>query len=90
MMPTCFPLAKSDEETLNLVLCASKRRKRERIESISLAATSTAKHSPQQRTLTLSIWLLSSRASLMVMEQAMTGRDTPHARPRAVLEGTKT
>lgn len=28
--------------------------------------------------------------SLVVTEQAMTGRDTPQARPRACLEGTNT
>lgn len=38
----------------------------------------------------VSIWLRSSRASLVVMDAAMTGRETPHARPRAVLDGTKT
>lgn len=42
------------------------------------------------RTLIVSIWLLSSRASLVVIEAAMTGRETPHARPSAVLLGTKT
>ena len=28
---------------------------------------------------------LSCDASLVVMEHAMTGRDTPHARPKAIL-----
>lgn len=36
------------------------------------------------------IWLLSSRSSLVVTLAAMTGRETPQARPRAVLEGRKT
>lgn len=38
----------------------------------------------------LTAWIceLSSRASLVVTEAAMTGRETPQARPRAVLEGT--
>lgn len=43
-----------------------------------------------ERTLIVSIWTLSSRASLVVMLAAMTGRETPQARPRAVFEGTKT
>jgi hypothetical protein len=38
----------------------------------------------------LTAWIceVSSRASLVVTEAAMTGRETPQARPRAVLEGT--
>lgn len=36
------------------------------------------------------IWLCSSLASLVVTLAAMTGLDTPQARPNAVLEGTKT
>ena len=36
------------------------------------------------------IWLCSSRFSLVVMLQATTGRDTPHARPSAIFDGTKT
>lgn len=40
--------------------------------------------------LTVWIWLCSSRASLVVTLAATTGRETPHARPSAVLEGTKT
>lgn len=38
----------------------------------------------------LMIWLLRALASLEVMLQAMTGRDTPVARPSATLDGTKT
>lgn len=41
-------------------------------------------------TLMVSIWLESSRASLVVTEAAMTALETPQALPRAVLEGTKT
>ncbi len=40
--------------------------------------------------LTVWIWLWSSRASLVVTEAETTGRETPQALPRAVLEGTKT
>ena len=36
------------------------------------------------------IWDLSWDPSLVVTEQEMTGRETPHARPSACLEGTKT
>jgi len=36
------------------------------------------------------IWVFSSLPSLVVTEQAMMGRETPHARPRATFEGTKT
>ena len=36
------------------------------------------------------IWALSSEPSWAVTEAEMTGRDTPHARPSACLEGTKT
>lgn len=41
-------------------------------------------------TLIVSIWLESSRASLVVTEAAMTALETPQALPKAVLEGTKT
>ncbi len=36
------------------------------------------------------IWLFSWLPSLVVTEQAMTGRDTPQARPSAALEVTNT
>lgn len=36
------------------------------------------------------IWFFSCDASLPMMEAAMTGLDTPHALPRAFLEGTNT
>lgn len=36
------------------------------------------------------IWGLSSDPSLTVIDAAMTARDTPQARPRALLEGTNT
>ncbi len=36
------------------------------------------------------IWLLSWLPSLVVTEAAMTGRDTPHARPREALDVTNT
>lgn len=34
------------------------------------------------------IWPTRSDASLELMQAAMTGRETPQARPRAILEGT--
>ena len=36
------------------------------------------------------IWGLSALPSLLVMQQAMTGRETPHALPKATLDSTKT
>lgn len=36
------------------------------------------------------IWLFSCDPSFIVTAQAMTGRDTPVARPKACLESTKT
>ena len=36
------------------------------------------------------IWDLSCDPSLVVTEHEMTGLDTPHARPSACLDGTKT
>ena len=36
------------------------------------------------------IWLCSSRASLVVTLAATTARDTPQARPSAILDGTNT
>lgn len=42
------------------------------------------------QTLSVMIWAFSWLPSLVVTEQAITGRDTPQARPRAALEGTKT
>lgn len=36
------------------------------------------------------IWFFSWLPSLVVTEQAMTGRDTPQARPSAALDGTNT
>ncbi len=40
--------------------------------------------------LRLWIWLLSWLPSFVVTEAEITGRETPHARPRAALEGTNT
>jgi hypothetical protein len=40
--------------------------------------------------LRLLIWLFSWLPSLVVTDAAITGRVTPHARPSAALEGTKT
>ncbi len=40
--------------------------------------------------LILVIWGLSWLASLLVMLHAITGRDTPAARPSAALDGTNT
>ena len=40
--------------------------------------------------LILSVWGLSWLASLLVMLHAMTGRETPAARPSAAFDGTKT
>lgn len=40
--------------------------------------------------LTLRIWLCSSRASLVVTLAAITGRETLQARPKAALDGMKT
>lgn len=36
------------------------------------------------------IWFFSCEPSLVVIELAITGRDTPHERPRACLCGTNT
>lgn len=38
--------------------------------------------------LRLRIWFIRSEASLVVMDAAMTARETPQARPRAIFEGT--
>lgn len=64
-----------DEELLNLVLPISAK-----IHNVQLS----------KLTLTAMICALSSRASLVVTLAAMTGLETPQARPRAVLDGTKT
>lgn len=73
-----------DEKSLDLTLWCRKHK------GIRSAVLSTGRWVTRLRTLIVSICAFNSLASLVVTEAAITGLDTPHARPRAVLLGTKT
>jgi len=70
------PSSRSDEQLLNLIL---------RIPSANC-------QSPGKAQLTLTAWIcaFSSLASFVVTLAAITGLETPHARPSAVFDGRKT
>ena len=56
----------------------------------SACAASTQISSFSMASFSCWIWFFSWLPSLVVTLHAITGRDTPHARPSAALEGTKT
>jgi len=70
------PSSRSDEQLLNLILCIP----------------SANCQSPGKAQLTLTAWIcaFSSLASFVVTLAAITGLETPHARPSAVFDGRKT